>query len=564
MRFLSCVAFATIAWAGCGGDDGAPGPDAEPPFVDQSGPLFDPDRVIDVSITIPQADWDALRVQARSVTALFGNCLMAPFEDPFTYFRGDVTIDGHVLPDVGVRKKGFLGSLDAERPSLKLKFDEYVDGQRLLGLKGFTLNNAKQDPSLVRTCLSYRIFTDAGIPASRCNFARVRVNGNDLGVYVHVEGGNKDFLRLHYDDPEGNLYEGTLSDFRDGWTATFELKTNEAANDRTDLDPVIAALEGPDAQLLASLEPVLDVDQFVAFWATEILITHWDGYASNANNFFVYHDPTSDKLQFIPWGADMTFNLDGSPFGGATTTSVQAQSLLARRLYLLPATRDLYVTKLRGLLDNVWDETALIAEVDRMAALIGPQADAASLEQVRDVIRGRRAAIESELAGGPPPWTAPLREAPCFVPIGDLQGTFSTTWGTIGAPDPFAAGTGTMTGTLDGSPLTTTTLIGSTSGYDTNAEPPPPAQVAVIAQHTDGTFYLTVFQIDPAMYGPDRDLPIDWTIVFGVVYHFTPMTGAFELVGLFSDGTVHMDMASTTDGAPVTGTFTGTVIRSPF
>jgi len=48
-----------------------------------------------------------------------------------------------------VRKKGFLGSLDAESPSLKLKFDEYIPGPALLG-SGFTLNNSKQDPSLIR------------------------------------------------------------------------------------------------------------------------------------------------------------------------------------------------------------------------------------------------------------------------------------------------------------------------------------------------------------------------------------------------------------------------------
>jgi hypothetical protein len=553
MRSQLFIVFAITA--ACGGD---PGSDE-----DESGPLFDPDRIIDVAITIDPADWDVLRVQARSVTSIFGNCLMEQFEDPFTYFHGDATIDGHEMIDIGVRKKGFLGSLDADRPSLKLKFDEYVADQRLLGTKGFTLNNAKQDPSLVRTCMSYRIFTAAGIPASRCNFARVSVNGDDLGIYVHVEGGNEDFLRLHYDDPEGNLYEGTLSDFRDGWTATFELKTNEVANDRSDLDPMVAALEVPDAQLLSALEPILDVDQFLRFWATEILITHWDGYASNANNFFVYHDPTTDKFQFMPWGADMTFNPGGNPFGGVGGTAVQAQSLLARRLYQLPATRDVYLDKLNGLLDNIWDETALVAEVDRMAALIGSQADPAGLTQVRDFIRNRRAIIEGELAGGPPAWTAPLREAPCFEPIGNLSGSFQTTWGTIGAPNPFATGTGTLTGMLNGSPVSTT-MIGATSGYDTNAMPPPPAQVALVAQRPDGTFYLVVFQNDANMFAAGADLPIDWTIVFGVVYHYTPASGAFELVGLFSEGTVSLDMAAKTDGAMVTGTFAGTVIKSPF
>src|SRR5262249_49774481 len=153
----------------------------------------------------------------------------------------------------GVRKKGFLGSLDPVKPGLKLKFDEYVNGQRFLDLKQMTLNNSRQDPSYVHQCLSYATFNAAGIPASRCNFAHVKVNGADLGLYVHVESASKDFLERTYPNPEGNLYEGTLSDFRDGWTATFDLKTNTSANDRSDLNPVVDALKAPDDQLLAKL-----------------------------------------------------------------------------------------------------------------------------------------------------------------------------------------------------------------------------------------------------------------------------------------------------------------------
>jgi len=230
MALLALLTTAACGDDGDAGPDGGIGPDSG---VDLSEPLFDPAHVLEVEIDLAADDWDTLRFQNRSVGALFGNCLQGPFEDPFTYFPGTVTIDGEIVADIGVRKKGFLGSLDNDKPSLKLSFNEYVSGQRFAGLKKLTLNNSKQDPSFVRQCLTYQTFTAAGIPASRCNFAHVTVNGVDLGLYVHVESGSKDFLERHYDDPEGNLYEGTLSDFRAGWTATFELKTNEAAGDRS-------------------------------------------------------------------------------------------------------------------------------------------------------------------------------------------------------------------------------------------------------------------------------------------------------------------------------------------
>jgi hypothetical protein len=565
---LTLALLVALGAAACGDDaaiDGDAGADAG---VDLSAPLFDPAQVVEVEIDLLEEDWDLLRVQTRSISELFGTCLAEPFPDPFTYFPATVTIDGETLADVGVRKKGFLGSLDTEKPSLKIKFNEYVADQRLAGLKQFTLNNSKQDPSFVRQCLTYQTFAAAGVPASRCNFAHVTVNGRDLGLYVHVEGGTKDFLRRHFDDPEGNLYEGTLSDFRDGWTETFELKTNETANDRSDLDPVIAALELPDGQLLAALDPLVDLDQFLTFWAAEVLTTHWDGYSGNANNFFAYHDPSTGKFSFFPWGADGTLIPGAQPFG-ATPVSVQAVSLLPRRLYLLPETRDQYVARLRELLDAVWDEAALQDEIDRMEDLITPIADpdgsaglAASLDAVRDFVAERRGHIEAELAAGPPAWNAPLRDPPCFVTIGNLAGSVQTTWGTIGAPDAFATGTGTLSGTIEGATLVVN-QVGGTSGTDTQADPPR-SQIAQVSWLADNTALIVVFQIDPAAFAANTTLPIDWNTVLGVIYRYVPATQAFELVGLFSDGTLDLDMASMVNGQPVTATFSGNVIRSPF
>jgi len=51
---------------------------------------------------------------------------------------------------------------------------------------------------------------------------------------------------------------------------------------------------------------------------------------------------------------------------------VQAQSLLARRLYLLPETRDRYLTRLQQILSATWNETSLLAEIDAMEARLMP------------------------------------------------------------------------------------------------------------------------------------------------------------------------------------------------
>ena len=77
--------------------------------------LFDPSRILEIGIDINPDDWDALRKQSRD----FFSSLSAssPSESPFEYFKADIKVDGKLIKDVGIRKKGFLGSLDENRPS---------------------------------------------------------------------------------------------------------------------------------------------------------------------------------------------------------------------------------------------------------------------------------------------------------------------------------------------------------------------------------------------------------------------------------------------------------------
>ena len=181
--------------------------------ADPSDAYFALDRVLDVSIEIDPADWDTLRNQTRTFEDLMAEIeeynLSRPFASIYTWFSGTVTIDGETHGEVGVRKKGFLGSMSDTKPSLKLRFDKYVDDQALGGvIERMTLNNSIQDPSMVNTCLSYRVFAATGSPASRCNFATVSVNGKNLGLYVHVEEIKKPFLARHFDSAEGQPLRG--------------------------------------------------------------------------------------------------------------------------------------------------------------------------------------------------------------------------------------------------------------------------------------------------------------------------------------------------------------------
>ncbi len=170
---------------------------------------FDPDHVIDVSITMADDDWLALRTKGRDASTLATECRQ-PAAKIYPYYNARMSVDGVALSDVEVRKKGFLGSLSVLRPSLKLRLAAVAKDQRYRGVKRMTLNNNRQDAALMRKCLAYKVFRDAGHPAPRCNHARVTVNGNKLGIYSNVEPIKNPFLRRHFGDDGGTLFEGNL------------------------------------------------------------------------------------------------------------------------------------------------------------------------------------------------------------------------------------------------------------------------------------------------------------------------------------------------------------------
>lgn len=409
--------------------------------VDRTDELYSLDHLVTVDITLAPTDWGALRRQTRTIAdILFGDCLKAPFVSPFTWFQGAVTIDGEFFDEVDVRKKGFIGSLSTSRPGLKLDLGEYVDGQNILGARHLTLNNSLQDESIIRQCLAYGVFAEAGIPAPRCNFATVSVNDEDLGVYVNVEPLKRAFIERHFDSADGNLYEGTLSDFDERLIVTFEPKFNEPEADGTDLQTVLDALREDDARLLEALDAVIDLDQFITFWAIEVILLHVDGYNGNRNNFYIYADPADGRFVFLPWGVDNI--LRNISVNQRLDEVAYQQSALARRLYAHPVAREMYFARLRELLDTVWDEEAILAEIDRMAGIVLPaigdeelRMDVnAEISRLVQIVANRRTVLDLALAEDEPEPNDDPSDIGCLVEVGQVYAEFTTNWGSINQP----------------------------------------------------------------------------------------------------------------------------------
>lgn len=529
---------------------------------------LDPGRLHVIRLQVATNEWERLRRERNPVLRTLGpqrtnsGRTRAYQNHPGTVAFGP---DAPALP-VTVRKKGFIGSVSSTRPSLNLLFRGAAAPEPLAGFRKLTLNNNQQDASASHQTLVYELFRAAGVPAPRTALARVEVNGRSLGVYTVVEPVDERFLRRHFGEGAGALWEGTLADFRPGWTGTLEPKNNPPPEAVAALEELTAALARPDDQLLPALEKRLEIDAFLRFWAVEVLVDHWDGYAANGNNFFVHLDRRTGRFRFIPWGADQCFGLPNPFTARGTPASVRASSQIARRLYQHPETRERYRAVLRELLDTVWKEDALLARLDEIGRLTAgePEREGARRNvrrRTREFLERRRAALRRELDGPAPEWKQPPRRSPHLENWGTIEARFATEYRPRG-PEALAGelpGEGTLqlvhAGRTNAFPR-----LAVTAGRSLDPGQTDQAWVYLLVMQGLGRVVVPALGVPHDRFQPGTVLAVGDTGVDGFL--FDGMPGGGGGFG-FLEGELRLEAAGLNPGDPVRGTVNATVWRFP-
>ena len=360
--------------------------------------LFAPDHLMQVEVTMDPDDWQALRISHRVTGENFTQIV----EKPYDYYPATAVIDGREIGAVGIRKKGFFGSAVSTRPSLKLKMN-YVDKDKeFAGQDRLTFNNNNQDPTQAQSVLVYQFMNDSGVNSPRSNLARITVNGEDLGIYTHVESVRKPFIKRLFGKSKGDLWEGFAGDFTESEYGRIVHKWGKD-DDSVTLQKLYDALQSPEPIPLATFEELLDLDAFITLWASEVLIGHWDGYAGNRNNFYIFRPKKSGLFYFTPWGPDSAFWDPGPFIKVPVPKSFKARGYLCERLWELPEVRTRYRKEMQRLRDDVWDEEKMLAQLQQVRTLTKTYSTVpeAAVEKgsgsIMDFIKTRRAEVQAEL-----------------------------------------------------------------------------------------------------------------------------------------------------------------------
>ena len=356
-----------------------------------------------------------------------GDALAALERENRQYTKATLHDGETAVREVGVHLKGAAGSFRSldDRPALTVNFGKFVSGQRWHGLQKIHLNNSVQDDTLLTENICGELFRRAGVPAPRVSNARVVLNGRQLGIYVLIEGFDKTFLRQYYQNRTGNLYDG-------GFCQDIDRKLQKIEGNKAKDQPEIQALADAavDSDLhrrWTNLQQRLNVDRFISFCAMDVMTWDWDGYVMKPNNYKLYWDPDSGRIDFFPHGMDQMFREADGPI------LPYCNGLVARGVLETPEGRLRYVTRMSELLTNVFQVAAITNRINSYAAPIraalaehDPETAKGydwQVERLRERVRERIASVARQLKELTPADLKPTADA---APAGSNEPTAST------------------------------------------------------------------------------------------------------------------------------------------
>jgi len=295
---------------------------------------------------------------------------------------------------IGFRLRGNTSRSSAKK-SFKVAFDSFEDGRDYKGLEKINLNGEHNDPSIIRSKISWDLLRDMGVPGPRSNHVELYINEVYYGLYMNIEQIDEEFAESRFGDKDGNLFkclwpadlnfrgpDGADYKHSSGSRRVYNLQTNKSEDNYDNLANFIDVLNNtPTNTLMETLEPIFNVNAYLKNLAVEVIIGQWDGYAYNKNNYYLYENPITDKIEYIHFDLDNTIGIDflNRDWGIRNVYSWKKTSELRplfSRIMEIQTYRDRYTYYLRELLENYYKPEVLNPKIDIIKSMIQTSAEA--------------------------------------------------------------------------------------------------------------------------------------------------------------------------------------------
>lgn len=241
----------------------------------------------------------------------------------------DVTIDGQLFKDCGLRYKGnssYFNTRKYEKTKLPINIkSDFVIKEQSFSKDNYKLklSNVFRDPSYLREVMSYQI-ANKYMHSPKANFAKVYANDTYLGLYNNTESVESSFLKEKFGSSKGILvkcdpkwkYEDTpdcpkgdkaslqyLGDNTSCYYGLYEMKKGgeEGWKELVKLTKVLN--KTPEY-----INKYLNVDQALWMLAFNNVLVNLDSYNGRlCHNYYLYKNPSSGIWEPIIWDMNLSF-----------------------------------------------------------------------------------------------------------------------------------------------------------------------------------------------------------------------------------------------------------------
>ena len=324
---------------------------------------------------IPEAGWIfsdhsiprvEILIEDRALGKIFRNPGSDEEHQAICIFSRDGRSD--TIPMVGFRLRGNT-SRWAKKKSFKISFNSFVPGRKYHGLEKMNLNGEHNDPTIMRSKLGWDLLRELEVAVARSNHVELWINGDYYGLYINVEHIDEEFTRNHFGSDEGVLYKcDHPENLR--WHGADSLSYPDCIVKQSSLknsyQPFLNFVEilnlVSDDDFQCELETVFEVDEYLRILAFEVMAGHWDSPSFNSNNLYLWFDPRTGLMHYIPFDLDNSHGVSWLPvrfidrdvnewFKGAIKPN-----RLMKRVLAQPEYRNRYLHYVELIAAEIWDE----------------------------------------------------------------------------------------------------------------------------------------------------------------------------------------------------------------
>ncbi|WP_313677509.1 CotH kinase family protein [Corynebacterium stationis] len=296
--------------------------------IDGEAELFDA-TTHTIEITFDQAEYEEMLSTFRE-------------DGEKEYIRADITIDGTLIEDVGLRLKGnsTLQSLSnnsmgggggggmtqlsednpEELPWL-ISFDEYEEGRAYQGMTEIALRPAASGSDVaINEALALELTAESGQVTQDYTFTSVTVNGSEGAARIVVDTPDEQWAD---ELGSGVVYkaraDGSLDYVGDDPTDYEDSFKQINAEGAYDLQPVMTLMkflnESTDEEFAEELDNYVDTESCAKYLATQEILSNNDAMDGPGNNYYLWYDTTEKQFTVLSW--DLNMALSGMMGGGS-------------------------------------------------------------------------------------------------------------------------------------------------------------------------------------------------------------------------------------------------------